>query len=301
MEYPSIVNNCIFSIIMGPQMNYHSPGVLENSKIYLYNASARAHSLFYYLLCIGHYHCTIEYMVSRQRYDSFLLIYTIRGEGLVLIDGLYKPVGPGSIVFLDCYQAHSYKASQAGWEILWMHLDGEGLRKWFSALSEEGGPVLLLLPSPFIVERNFWQVFELFNKHERVNEARVSQLITNILTELYLVRHASDTTDSVDSIEGVLTYISMHIEQSISVQDLADRANLSLYYFSRLFKQSTGFAPHEYILNHRVGNAKYLLRTTDFPVKRVASCCGFSTVSSFCTNFKKRVGVSPLRYRREDV
>ncbi|WP_320128599.1 hypothetical protein [uncultured Sphaerochaeta sp.] len=62
-------------------MNYHSPGVLENSKIYLHNASRRARDIFYYLLCIGRYSCTVDYTVSRQKYDSFLLIYVISGKG----------------------------------------------------------------------------------------------------------------------------------------------------------------------------------------------------------------------------
>lgn len=179
-----------------------------------------------------------------------------------------------------------------------MHIDGPTLRSWFSALSLGGEPVIQLLPSAYVVERNLYQIFSVFDKKkETVNEARISQLITNVMTELYLARFAGEKTSSVDAIEEVLTYISMHIEQSLSVEDLAKRANLSPYYFSRLFKQSTGFSPHEYMLNHRVANAKYLLRTTDFPIKKVASCCGFSTASSFCTNFKKRVGSSPLQYR----
>jgi len=278
-------------------MNYHSPGVLEHSKIYLYSASSRARSLFYYLLCIGHYHCSSEYLVARQRYDSFLLIYTLSGSGYVMQDGEYTLVGTGSIALLDCYQAHSYKASAKGWEILWMHIDGPTLRSWFSALSQAGEPVIQLLPSSYVVERNLNQVFTVFDKQEAVNEARLSQLITNVLTELYLARFAGEKTTSVDAIGEVLTYISMHIEQPLSVEDLARRANLSTYYFSRLFKQNTGFSPHEYMLNHRVANAKYLLRTTDFPIKKIASCCGFGTVSAFCTNFKNRVGDSPLRYR----
>lgn len=278
-------------------MNYHSLGVLEPSKIFLYSTSSRARSLFYYLLCIGHYHCNAEYLVARKRYDSFLLIYTLSGSGYVLQGGEYRPVGMGSIALLDCYQAHTYKASEEGWEILWMHVDGPLLRSWFNVLSEGGEPVIQLLPSAYVVERNLYQIFSVFDKQETINEARISQLITNVMTELYLARFAGEKTPSVDAIEEVLTYISMHIEQPLSVEDLAMRANLSPYYFSRLFKQRTGFSPHEYMLNHRVENAKYLLCTTDFPIEKVASCCGFSTASSFYTNFKKRVGSSPLQYR----
>jgi len=297
MEYPSIAGGHEYLINEVNLMNYHSPGVLEHSKIYLYNASARSHRIFYYLLCTGHYYCTSEYTVSRQRYDSFLLIYTLSGEGSVLSNGLMRKVVPGTIVFIDCYQAHTYQASSQGWEILWMHLDGIALRNWFATLSERGEPLVLALPSPYVVERNLRQIFELFDHHERINEARVSQFITNILTELYVFYHTSEVSDSVDSIEEVLTYISMHIDQAITVGDLAKRANLSPYYFSRVFKRSTGLSPYDYILSHRMENAKYLLRTTSFPVKKIALCCGFSAVSSFCTNFKKRVGFSPLQYR----
>ena len=281
-------------------MNYHSPGVLEHSKIYLYNASIRARSLFYYLLCIGHYHCSAEYLVARQRYDSFLLIYTLSGTGYVMQNGEYSLVGTGSIALLDCYQAHSYKASSQGWEILWMHLDGPTMRSWFSVLSQTGDPVIQQLPSSYVVERNLQQILAVFDKQEAVNEARLSQLITNVLTELYLARFAKEKTTSVDAIGEVLTYISMHIEQPLRIEDLARRANLSVYYFCRLFKQNTGFSPHEYMLNHRVANAKYLLRTTDLSIKKIAFCCGFGTVSAFCTNFKKRVGDSPLRYRTQE-
>lgn len=279
-------------------MNYHSPGVLEHSKIFLYSASSQAHSLFYYLLCIGHYHCSEEYLVARQRYDSFLLIYTLSGSGYVSQEGECRSVGVGCLVLLDCYQAHTYRASQEGWEILWMHIDGPLMRNWFSLLSPTREPVVVnLLPSSYIVERNMRQIFSVFDEQKSVNEARLSQLITSVLTELYLAMFSGEKTTSVDAIGEVLTYISMHIERPLSVEELAKRANLSPYYFSRIFKQNTGFSPYDYILNQRVENAKYLLRTTDFPIKKIASCCGFGTLSSFCTNFKKRVGDSPLRYR----
>ncbi|MGH0052492.1 MAG: helix-turn-helix domain-containing protein [Sphaerochaetaceae bacterium] len=274
---------------------------MKDSKIYLFSASSRARSLFYYLLCIGHYQCNEAYLVARQRYDSYLLIYTLSGEGYVRSDGADVKVKAGSVALLDCYQAHTYKASLQGWEILWMHFDGPLLRNWFSSLSKNGEPVVLPLPSPYVVERNLWRLFSIFDGKEPVNEARVSQLINNVLTELYLTRFADEGSSAVDTIEEVLTYISMHIEQPLTVEDLASRANLSPFYFSRVFKQSTGYSPHEYLLNQRVGNAKYLLRTTDFPIKKVASVCGFATTSAFCTHFKKRVGISAATYRSKEV
>ncbi len=178
-----------------------------------------------------------------------------------------------------------------------MHMDGKGMRSMYDEITDQGEKILLTVPNPFLVERNLLQIYELFDQRKRINEARISQFITNILTELYIARNSAEATEAADRIEDILTYISMHIDQPISVEDLSDQAHLSPYYFSRLFKQNTGFSPHEYITNHRISNAKFLLRTTDFSIKKIALCCGYPNVSGFCTNFRKHTQASPLQYR----
>jgi len=72
---------------------------------------------------------------------------------------------------------------------------------------------------------------------------------------------------------------------------------MSPYHFCRVFKQKTGFTPHQYLLNARVNAAKFFLKTTDLPNKSIIVRCGFNSESGFCTVFKRLTGRTPRQYR----
>jgi AraC family transcriptional regulator len=95
----------------------------------------------------------------------------------------------------------------------------------------------------------------------------------------------------------ILTYIEFNLENDICLKDLAGEAGMSIYYFARLFKQTTGKSPHQFVLEQRLNYAKYLLSQTDDSLIEVAMKCGWANQSHFTTAFKRSVGVTPRRYR----
>ncbi len=78
---------------------------------------------------------------------------------------------------------------------------------------------------------------------------------------------------------------------------LAEQAHLSTQYLGRLFREQTGKPPKEYVLEARVEAARAYLRGSSLPVKRIADELGFHDEFHFSRSFKRRVGVSPARYR----
>ena len=92
-------------------------------------------------------------------------------------------------------------------------------------------------------------------------------------------------------------YIDDNIEQRISVERLAGLANLSVCYFVRAFKQSTGVTPHDYLIRQRVERTKQLLSGTDMPLSEIALVAGFADQSHFARRFRQHVGMSPRDYR----
>ena len=95
--------------------------------------------------------------------------------------------------------------------------------------------------------------------------------------------------DSTDIIETVISYINEHFKEDLPDKVLASAAGLSSYHFIRVFKRETGFTPHEYVINTRLSNARYLLRNTAMSVKDICFSCGFSSESALLHNlFKKR-------------
>ncbi|MBN9102241.1 MULTISPECIES: AraC family transcriptional regulator [unclassified Pseudonocardia] len=95
----------------------------------------------------------------------------------------------------------------------------------------------------------------------------------------------------------VRDYIQQHLGESLSLDDLAGVVGLSRYHFARRFRASTGAPPHEFLLRQRVERARALLERTNSPLLDIACVCGFADQSHMTREFKKRVGVTPGRYR----
>lgn len=95
----------------------------------------------------------------------------------------------------------------------------------------------------------------------------------------------------------VMDYIDAHLANNIQLSDLAALVELSQFYFSRLFKQSTGVTPYQYVLQQRLERAKQLLKATKFSVMEIAMLCGFSSHSHLGKLFRQHTGVTPKNYR----
>jgi AraC-like DNA-binding protein len=73
---------------------------------------------------------------------------------------------------------------------------------------------------------------------------------------------------------------------------------LSVGHFARAFRQSTGLAPHAWLLRTRVERAKIMLRRPGASLALIAQACGFADQSHFTRVFSRQVGVSPAAWRR---
>ncbi|MEM6432673.1 MAG: AraC family transcriptional regulator [Cyanobacteria bacterium P01_D01_bin.115] len=96
----------------------------------------------------------------------------------------------------------------------------------------------------------------------------------------------------------IADYIHAHLDQSIKLADLAEVAGISQFHFSRLFKQSTGMTPHQYLTQQRIEQAKQLLKGTKGAISEIALQCGFNSQSHFSKHFKDAIGMTPNNYRK---
>jgi AraC-like DNA-binding protein len=99
-------------------------------------------------------------------------------------------------------------------------------------------------------------------------------------------------------LKRVLAYIDSHLDQNITLAELARNSKLSLYYFATLFRRSTGFSPHRYILHRRVIRARELLRNTSLSVLDVSLDLGFQHQNNFARAFRRITGMTPTYFRR---
>jgi AraC family transcriptional regulator len=101
---------------------------------------------------------------------------------------------------------------------------------------------------------------------------------------------------SVSKLQEVKEYINEYLDRDLNLVELAEKARMSPYYFLRLFKQSMGITPHQYILQRRIVQAKFLLQHSELSVAEIAVRVGFCDQSHLTQYFKRIVGVTPKKF-----
>ena len=103
-----------------------------------------------------------------------------------------------------------------------------------------------------------------------------------------------------NKLRRALEFISDRLEQQqgIALEVVAQEVGMSRYHFSRVFKESMGLSPINYIVRQRIERAKKLLAETELPIADIALQAGFSGQSHFTTFFRKLVGLTPRSFRR---
>lgn len=284
-------------------MKATSEGVLENSEIFFPTASSTANQLLYTIHSAGEFHCGPEYRMARgihpevPVHDSSQVIYVEDGQGQVIIGGITRSVKAGDIVIMDCREPHSYR-SNGYWHTLWVHYTGANSRLLTNAIIERWGPITSA-DNRSGVPRYLKLVLDCLRKQGPIQEPLLSGYIYNTLMEL-LAGSAIDAYIAPSIVE-LINYIETNYQNTITVDDLANRIAMSPSHLTRSFKNALGYSPYEYILKTRIDAAKNLLKCTDLSISEIGLQSGFSDESHFVATFRKKTGMTPREFRHFGV
>lgn len=126
--------------------------------------------------------------------------------------------------------------------------------------------------------------------------ALVVRLLTKFATHVP-VPHDYSRVLPLDRVRRAMDYINDNLAEHLTLGEIADVAGLNPFYFSRVFRESAGTSPHQYVLRCRIEHAKKLLADKRLPLVEIALCVGFENQSHFTTLFHRLTGVTPRTYR----
>jgi len=137
------------------------------------------------------------------------------------------------------------------------------------------------------------------------NKAFMDGLSTALVTHIYRTYSENVSLDfakggltPIDA-QRVLKFIEQNLQENIGLEQLASTVQLSTHYFTEAFRKTVGMPPYRFLLTRRIEKAKDLLLHSDLAPGKIAAEVGFSSQAQFTTNFRKLVGKTPGRFRRE--
>ncbi|REE87514.1 AraC-like DNA-binding protein [Paenibacillus taihuensis] len=232
---------------------------------------------------------------------SYLVVYTVSGEGVLDYGGQSYKLGAGSLFFIDCMEYQHYRTLRSGhWEFAWVHFYGGASSHYYDLYAKKGDPLLRLQrESPVL-----GLLRSLIDVHEQTTpytELLGAKLLTELVTELIVSAHIGDSTSS--AVPAFISTTIREMERSyaerIRLDDWARGAAVSKYHFIREFKKHVGMSPNEYVIYLRIVRAKELLKYTGMPIATIAEEVGIDHVSQFINLFKAREGITPFAFRKK--
>jgi len=241
--------------------------------------------------------------LKRGSHEFVLFQYTLAGLGRLRRGGTDHEATPGTAIVLHFPDDNRYwfdPARADDWRFFYVCMNGsEALRAWRAAVARVGPLIRLADDAPLL--RCAAEVCADVVDGRLDTPWRASAAAYTLAMRLLesVVPTGDDHVEGrPDAVAAAIAYVRDHYTESIGVDDLAAVAGFSRFHFSRLFKQSEGLSPGEYIIRHRLREATRLLQTTDLPLKAVAQRCGFADANYFGKAFRKVFGVSPGTLRR---
>jgi AraC family transcriptional regulator len=123
---------------------------------------------------------------------------------------------------------------------------------------------------------------------------------------IHVLRHYSSLAAPVASTQATLTtarltrvidYMRTHLDQQISLAELAAVCGISVSHFTRAFRHATRRSPHAFLTDLRLEKAKELLEQTHLSITSIALSCGFEQPQYFATQFRRKLGWTPSAWR----
>lgn len=152
-----------------------------------------------------------------------------------------------------------------------------------------------------VMEREYLNAVE--RKKDELFELTVKRLVDSVLLLLLMEADGDSEFSEVSEpiIARAIMYIHAHQNEPVTLNDAAASVHLSAGYFSELFSKTTGQTFKSYVTDLRIRNACRMLANSDMSVTDICYECGFESFSNFMRTFKRRIGTSPLKFRKDCV
>lgn len=282
-------------------MKKYTEKILDQSIWITATPAGYAKAFPFFLTEVGHFFAEKDYTVQRETHNSFLMLYTIHGQGTLQTGACEMLLRRNEAAVINCRMPHMYGSSCEEWEFLWAHFDGSSANVMYDIIYPNHTVYSIHINAADEFEQNMRALLETAKQHDRIAYADISLRLHTLLNmaDRLSLAHTFGPQRPDKDVMSALDFIHNHYAHKITIEDMTRDIHISKYHFIRLFRNVMGITPYQYLTNYRINMSKKLLHSTQMSVSEIAEECGFMDTSNFIIHFKKQVGQKPLQYRRD--
>lgn len=253
---------------------------------------------------VGYYPAAkFHYRERPEGCEQNILIFCTEGSGWVEANGSKKRVTKDTFLIIPAGLPHKYGADNSSpWTIYWFHFTGLQATSFCSeslSVSNINSIENTRNDRRIKLFEEIYQTLSMGYSRENLEYASICLWYLlgsfNYLPQFERMR----TIQQTDVIEKSILYMHEHLNENISLQDLATHCGYSASHFSAIFRKKTTRSPIEYFLDLKMQNACQQLDFTNKRIKEIATDLAFGDQFYFSRLFKQIIGVSPVDYRNK--
>lgn len=236
-----------------------------------------------------------------------ILLYCTDGQGWIQLPGGRVVMQAGDVFAIAPGVPHTYGADAAApWTIYWFHVSGSQFPETVLAIMDGRDTLPQAVRVGFSDERTalFDRMFDTFLKGYSPSNLLYANLTLPFYLASFIVPDAfqpkAQRSESTSPTNKAIAFMQANLSAALTLDNIAQAAHLSASFFSRRFRQDTGYAPIDYFNHLRIQKACQLLHFSDLRINEVASQLGIDDPFYFSRLFKKQMGVSPVGYRKRE-
>ncbi|MCA1177575.1 MULTISPECIES: AraC family transcriptional regulator [unclassified Pantoea] len=248
----------------------------------------------------GHEACTAAHRFGPAVRQHFLLHYVVNGSGSLVTEQGNWNITAGEAFLIFPHQITTYVADKKNpWEYMWLEVDGLIAQRTFELCG-------LLRDNPVWAAKNTQGIAEIAQTLDLIIEEDTARSIklaglTCLLFDALICHGKGNMVNSNGKnkhLDQATTFIERNYQNPISISDIAQHCRLDRSYLSRMFQQSFGVGPKQYLLNVRMNMAKNLLQDASLPIKVIACSVGYNDQLHFSRAFKQHFNLPPTEWRK---
>ena len=256
----------------------------------------------------GYEQCDSGHSFGPVARNHYLFHYIISGTGTLMADNAKGETqtysiksGQGFLIFPG--QITTYFADQnLPWEYVWIEFDGLRVKEAFDFTELSVNTPVYHSHSKDLREQLMNEMLYIVHHAEESPFHLIGHLylFLDYLTQSSKITKPKQSSKMSDYyIKEAINYIEQNFQNNITVEDIAAVCGINRSYFGKIFRNSIGRSPQEFLMNYRMVKATELLKLTSLSIAEIGSAVGYENQLHFSRAFKTIYGVSPREWRNQ--